>query len=488
MSLFTAGLQPALDSNGRPISGAVWRFYRTGTTTPLRVFADSALTVSLGSSITADAAGRFAPAYFDDVYLYRAVLEDAEGAPISPYDIDPANTPLGSEAIYGEFDPATEGQTVFTFTTDPGPRVVIYAAGILQILASYTLVDRTLTFTYPLAADVVVSYLIGQDVGLLRSMIFGPGNATPVAGSKMRIDGQMGVTAFAPENYGGLWSSGTMSFRVIANEVDTDTLTDDDHSPIGGGPLFNFLSIIDQNGAEGDAVAIGGIAWGRASDTSVFGANLIVGSEAGTTDVKATGLEIDVLTYAAPAAGSIGLAMNIFNHASSMPVAQISGVAGGTWGNGFITGAITGTHYGRDANDTTAANYFLYAASPVGYSYNVAAIFLGKGASEGIGFGGLFGASPFLYSDASDNFITNLGSTDIWNIQAHGGVVTFAFNALNKTTFQATTTVSALPAAGTAGRRAYVTDANATTFNSTVAGGGSNKVPVHDNGTNWVIG
>jgi hypothetical protein len=52
------------------------------------------------------------------------------------------------------------------------------------------------------------------------------------------------------------------------------------------------------------------------------------------------------------------------------------------------------------------------------------------------------------------------------------------------------TTVAALPAAATAaaGARAFVTDATATTFLSTVAGGGANKVPVVSDGTNWLIG
>lgn len=49
-------------------------------------------------------------------------------------------------------------------------------------------------------------------------------------------------------------------------------------------------------------------------------------------------------------------------------------------------------------------------------------------------------------------------------------------------------TVAALPAAGLAGRRAFVTNANATTFASIVVGGGSNGVPVYDDGTNWRIG
>lgn len=51
-------------------------------------------------------------------------------------------------------------------------------------------------------------------------------------------------------------------------------------------------------------------------------------------------------------------------------------------------------------------------------------------------------------------------------------------------------TVATLPAAATAGAgaRHFVTDATATTFNSIVAGGGANAVPVCSDGTNWRIG
>lgn len=51
-------------------------------------------------------------------------------------------------------------------------------------------------------------------------------------------------------------------------------------------------------------------------------------------------------------------------------------------------------------------------------------------------------------------------------------------------------TVATLPAAGTAGRRAYVTDSNAAItagIGAIVAGGGANIVPVFDDGTNWRI-
>ena len=51
-------------------------------------------------------------------------------------------------------------------------------------------------------------------------------------------------------------------------------------------------------------------------------------------------------------------------------------------------------------------------------------------------------------------------------------------------------TVSGLPTVAVAGQgaRRMVTDANSTTFNSVVAGGGSNVVPVFCDGTNWRIG
>jgi hypothetical protein len=49
--------------------------------------------------------------------------------------------------------------------------------------------------------------------------------------------------------------------------------------------------------------------------------------------------------------------------------------------------------------------------------------------------------------------------------------------------------VASLPSAASFGGERYmVSDANATTFNSIVAGGGANKVPVYSDGTNWRIG
>jgi hypothetical protein len=51
-------------------------------------------------------------------------------------------------------------------------------------------------------------------------------------------------------------------------------------------------------------------------------------------------------------------------------------------------------------------------------------------------------------------------------------------------------TVAGLPAVASVpqGTRRFVTDANATTFASVVAGGGTNGVPVYNDATNWRIG
>jgi hypothetical protein len=49
-------------------------------------------------------------------------------------------------------------------------------------------------------------------------------------------------------------------------------------------------------------------------------------------------------------------------------------------------------------------------------------------------------------------------------------------------------TVATLPAAGTQGRRAWVTNALAPTFGAAPVGGGAVVIPVFDNGTIWIVG
>jgi len=81
----------------------------------------------------------------------------------------------------------------------------------------------------------------------------------------------------------------------------------------------------------------------------------------------------------------------------------------------------------------------------------------------------------------------------------YSNILRLFFNQLNnalgilitKITITSTVyTVATLPdpvVAG-AGIRTFVSDSSVTTFNATVAAGGTNTVPVFSNGTNWKVG
>lgn len=73
---------------------------------------------------------------------------------------------------------------------------------------------------------------------------------------------------------------------------------------------------------------------------------------------------------------------------------------------------------------------------------------------------------------------------DGWVLQRDGNTVVFR---LPRSPLY---TVATLPRASGVGKgsRAFVSDANATTFATIVAGGGANSVPVYSDGTNWRIG
>jgi hypothetical protein len=97
----------ATDANSNPYAGATWNFYQSGTLTPQNVFANADLSTSLGAVVTADAAGRFVPIYFDASKSYRGILKTASGTTLPGMDIDPVNSgviyqlglPGGSSAI-----------------------------------------------------------------------------------------------------------------------------------------------------------------------------------------------------------------------------------------------------------------------------------------------------------------------------------------------------------------------------------------------------
>jgi hypothetical protein len=84
-----------LDANGVPYAGAKLYSYEAGTSTPLALYSDAALTIPLLNPVEADSAGRF-PALYAQAQDYRLVLTTAAGATIWTRDPVPPSTSLNA--------------------------------------------------------------------------------------------------------------------------------------------------------------------------------------------------------------------------------------------------------------------------------------------------------------------------------------------------------------------------------------------------------
>ncbi len=216
--------------------------------------------------------------------------------------------------------------------------------------------------------------------------------------------------------------------------------------------------------------------------------------------------------------------LQTFNAGISIPTGQSITGAGTAAISGFATGSFTGLTVGA-SNLTLGANHISYGGTAAGLNFDASnnATFSGSltaGAISGTG-SVVFSASGIPLSNtrltliettpahslisatgvAGNIFIDNAGTGNnyldgITNFRTFAGatIAIFSSTGLAVTgTLSATGTVSTggytvagLPAAGTKGRMAYVTDATAPTYLGTLTGGGAVNTPVFDNGTAWV--
>lgn len=95
--------------------------------------------------------------------------------------------------------------------------------------------------------------------------------------------------------------------------------------------------------------------------------------------------------------------------------------------------------------------------------------------------------AAFLFANAANP--VNTADVSITRVGAGGIKITDNSTGAGYVQTQAVA-VASLPAASTAGKgaRAMVNDSSVVTFNSTVAAGGANNVPVFSDGTNWKVG
>lgn len=172
------------------------------------------------------------------------------------------------------------------------------------------------------------------------------------------------------------------------------------------------------------------------------------------------------------------------------------------------SGGFVGTHYALfvgdlEASGAVGAGYAIYSGATNISSYHGGLFQFGT--PPNISAAGFTTFGAVLSHDASGNLITNPNLTIVngvldmknattsrvvgsasFKLQLDAAGVVEAQKPLQMPVY----TVATLPSPASAYTycRAFVSDANATTFNSVVAGGGANRVPVFCDGTNWRIG
>jgi hypothetical protein len=150
MSLFFPGLTQATDNAGNPVSGAKWKFYVTGTSTPAAVYSDSTFATSLGSTVTSDTHGWFPEIYLDDSVTYRARLETSAGALIGDRDIDPVN---GDASGFGGFVTPQQFGAIGGEVADDGLALNAWLAYIAENKVPFAALVGNYRTTIPIAYD-----------------------------------------------------------------------------------------------------------------------------------------------------------------------------------------------------------------------------------------------------------------------------------------------------------------------------------------------
>ncbi len=134
----------------------------------------------------------------------------------------------------------------------------------------------------------------------------------------------------------------------------------------------------------------------------------------------------------------------------------------------------------------TTPNFVVSSSQGVVFFQDV--YFAGSGGNNSIRRNPSTGATELWSPNVGFNFRNAIGEAAVFSVDANGDVSSIRNLTASGTINVGTYTVATLPSASAnAGRFAQVTDSNSTTNGSTVAGGGSNRVPVFSNGTNWII-
>lgn len=124
------------DANGVAVSGAKALFYQTGTTTPVTVYSDEALSVAHASPLVADSGGHFAQVFYGGATAVKAVVKDASD--VTLYTLDPAPMIIGASS-------AAENISFSPITGNAATEVQTAIANNTTALTAKVATSRTLT-------------------------------------------------------------------------------------------------------------------------------------------------------------------------------------------------------------------------------------------------------------------------------------------------------------------------------------------------------
>lgn len=234
--------------------------------------------------------------------------------------------------------------------------------------------------------------------------------------------------------------------------------------------------------------------FGTISSITVSGVTKVSPADYSVATAAPTGVSLPVLTFTANT--TVGTANVIVTYGSAVNGPAATGTwnfgyrcwANGnyTFAGGYLTRTTNGCNYtlvyGRENVADDGGDYGLVSGFQNQLSNTYGVVF-GRGNIGAEDGGAIFGKWATYTTTQTDPVVLQVGVGTSTGARANAFAVRKSGIIEPKTTV-----VGSLPAAGTAGRRTFVTDATATTFASTVVGGGANKVPVYDNGVAWVIG
>lgn len=159
------GVNPALDSNGKPDAGARLFFFRNGTTVLQSVYSDAALATPLLNPVSCNSAGRFVTIWAPDDAVYSVKWTLSSGTIITFDDIAPVGTSATAPTVYVEqFGALGDGETNDLLAFQDASRFV-HAAGGGEIIYGGNGKNYRIAFTEALPALVLGSHTTLRRVG-----------------------------------------------------------------------------------------------------------------------------------------------------------------------------------------------------------------------------------------------------------------------------------------------------------------------------------